>query len=62
MAIGIAINGKKLHEVRMPLEPRCEGVVSFLAFPKTRFRFSLEGSRRAIVQGSIGVARAVPSR
>lgn len=43
MAVGITINGKKLHEVTMPMEPHCKGVVSFLAFPKTRINFSLEG-------------------
>jgi len=43
MAMGIAINGQKLHEVQMPLEPYCKGVVSSLAYPKTRVNFSLEG-------------------
>ena len=43
MAIGIAINGQKLHEMRMPMEPHCEGVVSFLSFPKTQIKASLEG-------------------
>ena len=44
MAVGIAINGKKLHEVRMPLESHYKDVVSLLSFPKTQFRFSLEGA------------------
>ena len=42
MAQGIAFNGKKLHEVQMPLEPYCKGVVSCLSYPKSRLRFSLE--------------------
>ena len=42
MAVGIAINRQKLHEVRMPMEPHYKGVVSSLSFPKTRISFSLE--------------------
>jgi len=42
MAVGFAINGQKLHEVQMPLEPHCKGVVSSLTYPKTRLKFSLE--------------------
>jgi len=42
MGLGIAINGRKLHEVRMPLEPYRNGVVSSLLYPKTRIKFSLE--------------------
>ncbi len=43
MAVGITINGQKLHEMHMPTEPHCEGVVSSLAYPKTRIKASLEG-------------------
>ena len=42
MGLGIAINGQKLHEVRMPLEPHHNGVVSSLSYPKTRITSSLE--------------------
>jgi len=44
MATGIAINGQKLHEVRMPMESHHKGVVSSLCYPKERIRFSLEGN------------------
>ena len=42
MALGIAINGQKLHEVTMPQEPYYNGIVSFLGYPKSRMKFSLE--------------------
>jgi hypothetical protein len=42
MALGIAINGQKLHEVTMPQEPYYNGVVSSLGYPKSRIKFSLE--------------------
>ena len=38
----IAINGKRLDEVRMPLESLSNGVVSWLSYPKSRLKFSLE--------------------
>ena len=43
MSVGIAINGQKLHEVRMPLESHTKDVVSSLSFPKTMVKFSLDG-------------------
>jgi hypothetical protein len=42
MALGIAINGQKLHEVTMPQEPYYNGVVASLRYPKSRIKFSLE--------------------
>ncbi len=42
MTLGIAINGQKLHEVTMPQEPYCNGVVTSLGYPKSRIKFSLE--------------------
>lgn len=42
MAQGIAINGKRLDKVRMPLTPWCEGTVSYLSYPKTELRFWMD--------------------
>ena len=57
MAVGIAINGQKLHEVQMPMEPHYKGVVSSLSFPKTRFKFSLEGDTlRLAIPPLLGMA------
>jgi hypothetical protein len=39
----IAINGRKLHEVQMPLAPDPGGGVSRLSYPKQRVRFQREG-------------------
>lgn len=40
----IAINGQKLHEVRMLLFPHTPGTVSYLTYPKSRIRFeAVEG-------------------
>jgi hypothetical protein len=36
----IAINGVKLDEVRMPLEPYRDGIVSYLRYPESQIRFS----------------------
>jgi len=42
MAIGFSINGKKLHETRIPMEPHTPGVNTSLSFPKSRIVFSLK--------------------
>jgi hypothetical protein len=41
MAPAIAINGKRLDRVRMPLAPWSERSVSYLSYPKSQMRFSL---------------------
>ena len=38
--VEIVINGRKLHEVRMPLQPHAPGVVCSLSYPKERMRLS----------------------
>jgi hypothetical protein len=43
MAHGIAINGKRLDQVQMPLEPYSDHVVTYLCYPKSQLRFSLTG-------------------
>jgi hypothetical protein len=42
MAQGITINGKRLDEVRMPLEPWSERSVAYLCYPKSQFTFSFD--------------------
>jgi hypothetical protein len=39
----ITINGKRLHEVRMPLKSGSDRVVSYMSYPTSRFKASLEG-------------------
>ncbi|MGO9111693.1 MAG: hypothetical protein ACLP9L_20905 [Thermoguttaceae bacterium] len=41
MSQGIAINGRKLEEVQMPMAPHSPGVCCHLRYPKTRIKFSL---------------------
>jgi hypothetical protein len=45
MAQGIAINGKRLDQVRMPLTAWSEGTVSYLSYPKSQLQFSLAEER-----------------
>ena len=39
---GIAINGFKLHEVMMLLEPYGNGTISYLRYPKTQIKFYIK--------------------
>ena len=56
MPQGIAINGKRLDEVRMPLIPWSDGVVSYLSYPKSRLKISLEeGTLRLGVPLALGM-------
>jgi hypothetical protein len=56
MAQGIAINGKRLDEVRMLLTPWSEGTVSYLSYPKTQLRFSIaEETLRLAVPPLLGM-------
>lgn len=43
MPQGIAISGRRLDQIRMPLKPWSNGVVSLLSYPKSQLKFSLEG-------------------
>jgi hypothetical protein len=45
MAQGIAINGKRLDQVRMPLRAWSEGTVSYLSYPKSQLQFSFAEER-----------------
>lgn len=38
---GISINGEKLHEVRMLMNPHSPGTVSYLSYPKNRIQFDV---------------------
>ncbi|MBM7073676.1 hypothetical protein JQC92_16830 [Shewanella sp. 202IG2-18] len=38
---GLTINGSKLHEVRMKLEPYSQGTVSYLVYPKSRINYQI---------------------
>ncbi|MDR3636964.1 MAG: hypothetical protein P4L84_24380 [Isosphaeraceae bacterium] len=49
MAKTIAINGIRLDEVRMPLEPQSPGVVSFLSYPMGKFRLSRNAANICLV-------------
>lgn len=42
MAQGITINGQRLDEVRMPLEPWSERSVAYLCYPKGQLTFSFD--------------------
>ena len=41
--VEIEINGARLHEIGMPLEPHTPGVIATLRYPKERMRISEEG-------------------
>ena len=45
----IAINGAKLDEVRMPLEPYGNGILSYLSYPKSEIRFSQQDSEICLI-------------
>jgi hypothetical protein len=49
MARTIAINGTRLDEVRMPLEPHSHGVVSSLSYPMSEFRLSRDAGKICLV-------------
>ena len=54
MPQGIAINGKRLDEVCMRLKSWSDGVVSYLSYPKSQLKISLEGGTLRL-----GVPRAL---
>lgn len=43
MSQGVAINGKRLDQVHMPLKSWSDRVVSYRSYPKSQFKISLEG-------------------
>lgn len=49
MSRTIAINGIKLHEVRMPLEPHTKGVVSSLSYPENQLHCSADEEALTLV-------------
>jgi hypothetical protein len=49
MAQGIAINGRKLDQIRMPLEPWSPRSVPSLSYPKSQLGFSLDGDTLRLV-------------
>ena len=49
MSKAIAINGTRLDEVRMPVEPYDPGVVSSLSYPMSQIRFSQDGGKICLV-------------
>jgi hypothetical protein len=42
-SLEVAINGKKLHKIRLPLVSHRPGVIEALSYPTTQFRYALEG-------------------
>jgi hypothetical protein len=42
-SLEVAINGKKLHKIRLPLVSHRPGVVEALSYPTTQFRYALDG-------------------
>ncbi len=42
MTQGIAVNGRKLDQVQMPLEPWSDRSVPYLCYPKSQLVFSLQ--------------------
>jgi hypothetical protein len=56
MSRAIAINGKRLDEVRMPVEPHDPRVVSYLTYPASQLRFSRgEGAISLVVPAYLAV-------
>jgi hypothetical protein len=49
MSKTIAINGTRLDEVRMPLEPCGNGAVSYLSYPMSGIRFSRDDGKICLV-------------
>ena len=47
--VEITINGRNLHEVRMPLMPHAPGIISSLSYPKERMRIS-ENENEILIQ------------
>src|SRR5262245_57566759 len=45
----IAINGTELDEVRMPLEPYGDGVLSYLSYPQREIRFSQKDNEICLI-------------
>jgi hypothetical protein len=49
MSRTIAINGTRLDQVRMPLEPYGNGTVSYLSYPMSGIRFSRDDDKICLV-------------
>jgi hypothetical protein len=49
MSKTVAINGNRLDQVRMPLEPHCKGVVSSLSYPRSEIRYSRDEGKLCLV-------------